>query len=119
MIRGYRFTIFASDLERSRHFYEQQLGCRLDNITDVGFTAHRDTLEFVVEGGANRRKLGKAWLGEAGLYITIVTDDFDGLIADLQERDAPFLDDINELPDGKRVTGLADPDGVLFEVREA
>ena len=48
MIRGYRFTIFASDLERSRHFYEQQLGCRIDNVTEVGFTAHRDVLEFVV-----------------------------------------------------------------------
>lgn len=119
MIRGYRFTIFASDLARSRHFYEEQLGCRIDNVTDLGFTAHRDELEFVVEGGAKRRKLGKAWLGEAGLYITIVADDFDELLADLQERDAPFLDDVNELPDGKRVTGLADPDGVLFEVREA
>ena len=43
-------------------------------------TEHRwegDVLEFVVEGGANRRKLGKAWLGEAGLYITIGTDDFE------------------------------------------
>jgi catechol 2,3-dioxygenase-like lactoylglutathione lyase family enzyme len=70
VIRGYRFTIFASDLARSRHFYEEQLGCRVDNVTDLGFTAHRDELEFVVEGGAKRRKLGKAWLGEAGLYIT-------------------------------------------------
>ncbi len=119
MITGYRFTIFASDLERSRRFYEHQLGCAIDNVTDLGFTAHRDALEFVVEGGAKRRKLGKAWLGEAGLYITIVADDFDALLAELQERDAPFLDDVNELPDGKRVTGLADPDGVLFEVREA
>jgi len=119
MIRGYRFTIFASDIARSRQFYEEQLGCRIDNATEIGFTAHRDELEFVVEGGAKRRKLGKAWLGEAGLYITIVADDFDALLADLQKRDAPFLDDVNELPDGKRVTGLADPDGVLFEVREA
>ena len=28
-------------------------------------------------------------------------------------------DDVVEAADGKRVTGLADPDGVLFEVREA
>ena len=48
MIRGYRFTIFASDIARSRLFYEEQLGCRIDNVTEIGFTAHRDELEFVV-----------------------------------------------------------------------
>jgi hypothetical protein len=40
-------------------------------------------------------------------------------MTELLERSAPFLDDINELPNGKRVTGLADPDGVLIEIREA
>ena len=109
MITGYSFTIFASDLERSRNFYEGQLGCTIDNVTEVGFTASRDQLEFVVEGGAKRRKLGKSWLGEAGLYITLVVDDFEALMTELLERSAPFLDDINELPNGKRVTGLADP----------
>ena len=69
--------------------------------------------------GAKRRKLGKSWLGEAGLYITLVVDDFEALMTELLERSAPFLDDINELPNGKRVTGLADPDGVLIEIREA
>lgn len=119
MITGYSFTIFASDLERSRNFYEGQLGCTVDNVTEVGFTASRDQLEFVVEGGAKRRKLGKSWLGEAGLYITLIVDDFEALMTELLERSAPFLDDINELPNGKRVTGLADPDGVLIEIREA
>jgi hypothetical protein len=63
--------------------------------------------------------LGKSWLGEAGLYITLIADDFDALLAELIEREAPFLDDVNELPDGRRVTGVADPDGVLIEIREA
>ena len=119
MISGYRFTVFASDLERSRRFYEDQLGCAIDDVTELGFRARREGLELVVEGGATRRKLGKGWLGEGGLYITVLSDDFDALVADLQARDAPFLDDVVELPDGRRVTGLADPDGVLFEIREA
>ena len=118
MIVGYAFTVFASDLERSRRFYEHQLGCAIE-VTDEGFVARRDLLELTVEGGAKRRRLGKDWLGESGLYITILVDDFDALMAELGERDAPFLDDVVEGPDGKRVTGLADPDGVLFEVREA
>ena len=119
MITGYRFTVFASDLTRSRDFYENRLACELSDITELGFTATRDLLVVTVEGGAKQRKLGKTWLAEAGLYITIMVDDFDATFADLTERDAPFLDDVNELPNGKRVTGLADPDGVLFELREA
>ena len=119
MITGYRFTVFASDLARSRDFYENRLACELSDITELGFTATRDLLVVTVEGGAKQRKLGKSWLAEAGLYITIVVDDFDATFADLTTRDAPFLDDVNELPNGKRVTGLADPDGVLFELREA
>ena len=119
MISAYRFTVFASDLARSRRFYEDQLGCAIDDVTELGFSARREGLELTVEGGAKRRRLGKGWLGEGGLYITVVSDDFDALIADLTERDAPFLDDVVELPDGRRVTGLADPDGVLFEIREA
>ncbi len=119
MITGYRFTVFASDLARSSDFYENRLGCVLSDVTELGFTATRDQLVVIVEGGAKQRKLGKSWLAEAGLYITIVVDDFDATFADLTERDAPFLDDVNELPNGKRVTGLADPDGVLYELREA
>ena len=119
MITGYRFTVFASDLARSRDFYENRLACELSDVTELGFTATRDLLVVTVEGGAKQRKLGKTWLAEAGLYITIVVDDFDATFADLTTRDAPFLDDVNELPNGKRVTGLADPDGVLFELREA
>ena len=119
MITGYRFTVFASDLARSRDFYENRLACELSDVTELGFTATRDLLVVTVEGGAKQRKLGKTWLAEAGLYITIMVDDFDATFADLTTRDAPFLDDVNELPNGKRVTGLADPDGVLFELREA
>ncbi len=119
MISGHSFTVFATDLQRSRSFYENRLGCALSDITELGFVATRDQLRIVVEGGAVPRKLGKKWLAEAGLYITILVDNFDEFIADLTERDAPFLDDVTELPDGKRVTGVADPDGVLFEIREA
>jgi catechol 2,3-dioxygenase-like lactoylglutathione lyase family enzyme len=118
VIAGHSFTVFASDLDRSRRFYGDQLGCALEP-TPEGFVARRDRLEITVEGGAKRRKLGKGWLGESGLYITVLVDDFDAFVAELGERDAPFLDDVVEAADGRRVTGLADPDGVLFEVREA
>ena len=119
MITNYRFTVFASELQRSRLFYENRMGCLLSEITDVGFTATRDDLVIIVEGGAKPRKLGKRWLGEAGLYITLKVDDFDAMFADLTKRGVPFLDDVALSAEGKRVTGFADPDGVLYELREA
>ncbi len=85
MITGYRFTVFASDLARSSDFYENRLGCVLSDVTELGFTATRDQLVVTVEGGAKQRKLGKTWLAEAGLYITIVVDDFDATFADLTD----------------------------------
>jgi catechol 2,3-dioxygenase-like lactoylglutathione lyase family enzyme len=119
MITGTSFTVFSSDLVQSRRFYETRLGCELSDVDDDGFVARRDRLVITVEGGAVRRKLGKRWLGEGGLYITILVDDFDAVMEDLRSREAPFLDDVTEGADGKRVTGIADPDGVLFELREA
>lgn len=119
MIREHRYTVFASDLMRSRQFYENRLGCVLSEIDENGFTATRDGLRVDVEGGAVRRKFGKKWLAEAGVYITLVVEDFDAFLAELKERDAPFLDDVTETADGRRVTGIADPDGVLYEIREA
>ena len=119
MITEHRYTVFASDLVRSRQFYENRLGCTLSEIDENGFVATRDGLRVEVEGGAVRRKFSKKWLAEAGIYITLVVDDFDALLAELKERDAPFLDDVTESADGRRVTGIADPDGVLYEIREA
>ena len=119
MIREHRYTVFSSDLVRSRQFYEGRLGCELSDIDDDGFTATRDGLRVDVEGGAVRRRFGKKWLAEAGLYITLVVDDFDAFLEELKERKAPFLDDVTETADGRRVTGIADPDGVLYEIREA
>jgi catechol 2,3-dioxygenase-like lactoylglutathione lyase family enzyme len=119
VIVEHRYTIFSGDVAASRRFYEDLLECAIDADHADGFTATRDGLSLIVEGGAKPRKLGKRWLAESGLYITLVIDDFDRAVEAMAERGVPFLDEISELPDGKRVTGFADPDGVLYEIREA
>ena len=47
MIAGHSFTVFASDLDRSRRFYGDQLGCALEP-TPEGFVARRDRLEIKI-----------------------------------------------------------------------
>ena len=34
MIAGFSFTVFASDLDRSRRFYGDQLGCALEETAE-------------------------------------------------------------------------------------
>lgn len=119
MIVRHRYTVFSADLAASRRFYGDLLDCEISAESEDGFTATRDGLTVIVEGGARPRKLGKRWLAESGLYITLVIDDFDRTVEAMAERGVPFLDEVSEGPDGKRVTGFADPDGVLYEVREA
>jgi catechol 2,3-dioxygenase-like lactoylglutathione lyase family enzyme len=112
-------TVFATDIAVSRSFYEGILGLTVLEVTDDGFTARRGDLVVTVEGGAIARKRGRRWMQEAGLYLTIRTDDFDGLHGDLVKRGATFLGEVAMDGTGKRFSGLHDPDGVLIEIAEA
>jgi uncharacterized glyoxalase superfamily protein PhnB len=56
---------------------------------------------------------------EAGVFVTLRTDDFDALYAELTARGARFLGDVATDPDGRRYAGVADPDGLLIEITDA
>ena len=111
-------TIFASEIDVSRAFYAEQLGFAIEALADDAFVARRDGLELTIEGGARPRRRGRRWMEEAGVYITLRTDDFDRVHADLAGRGVAFLDEVTETADGRRITGFADPDGTLFELTE-
>jgi len=111
-------TVFASDLEASRAFYADVLGFAVEDVADDAFVATLGEVEITVEGGARPRKRGRHWAEEAGVYVSLRTDDFDALLAGLVERGAPLLGGISEGADGRRYAGLADPDGVLYEIGE-
>ena len=111
-------TVFTSDLAASRGFYEGLLGLTVLEEGDESFTARRDDLVVTVETGAHPRKRGRRWMQEAGLYLTIRTDDFDALHRELASRGATFLGEVAADGSGKRFSGLHDPDGVLIELAE-
>ena len=112
-------TVYASDLAASRAFYEGTLGMDVSELGREAVRARRGDLEIRIEGGAEKRKRGRKWMQEAGLYLTIETDDFTALHADLTTRGAAFLGAVAADADGRRFTGLHDPDGVLIEIVEA
>jgi catechol 2,3-dioxygenase-like lactoylglutathione lyase family enzyme len=112
-------TVFASEYETSKAFYRDILGMDVDETGPDTLVARRDGLEIRVDGGAKKRKRGRSWMREAGVYLTLETEDFDGLHAELEQRGAAFLGEIAEDDAGKRYAGLADPDGLLIEIAEA
>jgi catechol 2,3-dioxygenase-like lactoylglutathione lyase family enzyme len=108
-------TVFASDLDATRQFYEDALGMTIEPAGDDTFRARLDGVELIVEGGARPRKRPRYWMEEAGVYLSIRTDDFDALQAALTDRGVAFLGDVTTGPDGTRYAGVADPDGLLIE----
>jgi catechol 2,3-dioxygenase-like lactoylglutathione lyase family enzyme len=112
-------TVYASDYEASKAFYRDTLGMDIDETGPDSLVARRDGLEIRLDGGAKKRKRGRSWMQEAGIYLTLETDDFTTLHDDLLLRGANFLGEIAEDDAGKRYAGLADPDGLLIEIAEA
>lgn len=112
-------TVYASDYETSKEFYRDTLGMFIEQTGPDSLVAHRDGLEIRLDGGAKPRKKRRGWMQEAGVYLTLETDDFDDLYGELTRRGASFLGEIAEGHDGKRYAGLADPDGLLIEIAEA
>jgi catechol 2,3-dioxygenase-like lactoylglutathione lyase family enzyme len=112
-------TVFASEYETSKVFYRDTLGMDVEEKGPDTLVARRDGLEIRVDGGAKKRKRGRSWMQEAGVYLTLETDDFQSLHDELTRRGAIFLGEIAEDDAGKRYAGLADPDGLLIEIAEA
>lgn len=112
-------TVFASDYAASREFYRDTLGMDVEETGPDTLIARRDGLEVRVDGGAKPRKRKRGWMQEAGVYLTLETDDFEAYHAELTRRGAKFLGEISEDDDGKRYAGIADPDGLLIEIAEA
>jgi catechol 2,3-dioxygenase-like lactoylglutathione lyase family enzyme len=112
-------TVFASDYAASKAFYRDTLGMDIEEMGPDTLVARRDGLEVRVDGGAKPRKRGRSWMREAGVYLTLETDDFQSLHDELVRRGASFLGETSEDGGGKRYAGLADPDGLLIEIAEA
>jgi catechol 2,3-dioxygenase-like lactoylglutathione lyase family enzyme len=109
-------TMFVSDLEASRDFYERALGMLVESDDD-GFWAYLDGITLRVEGGARPRRRGRHFFEEAGVLVRLETDDFDGFVGQLVGRGVQLFGQVKNTDEG-RFTGFVDPDGNLFELVE-
>ncbi len=109
--------LFTPDLREARRFYADRLGARIED-GDGGFVVHLWGLELVIEGGARPRRLGRRWMEEAGVMISLRTDDFDRFVEQLEKGGVALLGGVTESAEGDRYAGFRDPDGNLFELSD-
>ena len=65
-------TVYASDYAASKEFYRDTLGMDVEETGPDSLVARRDGLEIRVDGGARKRKRGRAWMQEAGFRESYV-----------------------------------------------
>lgn len=118
MIATAGLTVLTSDLEAARHFYGTILGVALDDQRG-GFSGALGAIELFVEGGARPKRRSRRFMEEAGVLVTVRVTDFDAYVAGVVERGGTLLGGVTEGADGRRYTGLADPDGTMIELAEA
>lgn len=112
--------IVVSDMDRSRHFYEQLLGQKVkfdfgQNVPFEGFSIHlKSHFQSLLGNVAQYPVTQKAHWGE--LYFE--TDELHPIYERLSEAGVEFIHPICEQPWGQRVMRFYDPDGHIIEVGE-
>ena len=113
--------IVVENIARSRHFYEDILGQKVEidfgpNVSFVGnFSIHLKSHFQELLGGAARVPVTKkAHNGE--LYFE--ADEIEAVYQDLKQAGVEFIHGIQEQPWGQRVIRFYDPDGYVIESGE-
>lgn len=117
----YRSTVlFVTDIERSKAFYTQVMGCKVAddfgvNVGLVGGLAlwqagHLQTVMPI--------QCGPEPLGRNNLETYFEVEDLDTLVARIKEVNAPLVHPVVEQPWGQRAVRFRDPDGHIVEAGE-
>jgi catechol 2,3-dioxygenase-like lactoylglutathione lyase family enzyme len=119
----YNTIVFVKDIKKSRDFYENIIGLKVENDyqTIVFFDNH-----FVIHDGNNlfktvykRSKIWNPRKGRENLLIYFETDDVDKSYADISKHNIKVIHGIEEQAWGQRVFRFYDPDQHIIEIGEA
>lgn len=116
-------NLFVTDLAETRAFYERAFAAREiytdDDCTVLAFKGARINLlrlpashELVEPRTATTPGQGPT------MILTIVVDDVDALVTELQGRGVEFLNGPQDRPWGRRTAAFADPSGHVWELAQ-
>jgi len=115
-------VIFVRDIAASGRFYEELLGQEVEAIEGPSMTFKGGLAlwqvdhAFQVVYGRSLDNAGQ--LGGQNCELHFETADAKGVSARLSEAGVPFVHALREMPWGKRILRVRDPDGHIFAVGE-
>ena len=111
-MRAFRIAVPASDIDRSREFYERTLGVEADDTVPSRLYFHCDgfivaLIDWTIEAHGERSSLQPL---PDNLYFA-TTDDLDAVLSRATTAGAKITSPIEERPWGERSFYCTDPDG--------
>ncbi len=113
--------IVVEDIARSRHFYEQVLGQRVQmdfgqNVSfEGGFAIHLKTHYQELLGSADAYPMNSR---SHAMELYFETEELEAITHTLKQDGTEFLHDVREQPWGQQVMRVYDPDGHIVEIAE-
>ena len=114
-------TLFVSDIQASRHFYEKLLNQKMDidftlSVSYVGgFSIWQGEHAYQTIFGISA---GESPLGSKNFELGFEVDDLDEMFARITQANVQLVHPIIEQPWAQRVFRVHDPDGHIVEVAE-
>jgi catechol 2,3-dioxygenase-like lactoylglutathione lyase family enzyme len=119
----YNTIVFVKDVERSKRFYRDVIGLRVESEFDsIVFFENRFTIHdgrALLETVFKRKPFGRSAGGRRNLEIYFETDDLAAAYKAVIEADAEVIHPIETQSWGQRVFRFYDPDRHLVEIGEA
>ena len=107
---GNHYVLAVADLERSRRWYEQVLGCKTEVVDEGNWLFFsRDGITFMC--GCCPDAIPVTDLGDHQYFAYIVVDDVDAFHAQARNADAEILKAPRDEPWGMREMALRTADG--------
>ena len=122
----FHLAIPCGDLEKAKHFYNEILGCRLDNSAqewaDVDFWGNELTLHASEKKQENERHdvdMGNVSVPHFGVHLT--RKDFDALKTRIKEKDVKYYDEpylrFKDTKYEQETFFIVDPNNNILEIK--
>jgi len=114
--------LMVSDYEESYEFYAETLGLTVNRESDGHAEFDTGACSLVIEREFDEETLASFGLeppGErrgAGAILVVEVEDVDGTYERLDAQDVPVLKEPQDVPWGRRMFLVKDPDGYVLEV---
>ena len=112
--------IITQKLAETRVFYTDKLGFGVRFENDFYLLLHTPDeafeISFLLPGHPSQQPVFQKEFNGQGIYLTIETEDVDGMYQTLKDRKVPIEIELRDEPWGDRHFAIVDPNGVGIDI---